>query len=222
MARSSARKDWETPLWFFERLNKAAGGFLVDAAASAGNRLCEMWYGPGSLFPDALKVEVWESPAFCNPPYESGKQWLKWLIKFREQAELGNTVVVIMPAATGTEWWAEHVVAANADVLFCTGRLPFTLPDRAAKSQPNHDSAVVVYSPESARRIGWIRVREELTSAVHNNEPSDVPAVQGPAVEQTSVQLQLGSGDAPTKATVQDPDPHAGQPGAGQPGLGVL
>src|SRR5262245_40953212 len=66
---------WRTPRSLFDRAARRWGPFDLDAAATADNRLCDAWFGPGSpLGEDALAV-AWslaeERPAraWCNPPY---------------------------------------------------------------------------------------------------------------------------------------------------------
>jgi len=113
---------WRTPKVLFFLIDQAAGGFVVDAAADGSNHLCPYWYGPGGLVDDALAVTHWDSPAFCNPPYT--RDILVWCEKFAEQARRGNTVIALLPAKTGTQWWAQGVVP-YADIIFLTGRIPF-------------------------------------------------------------------------------------------------
>lgn len=144
---------WRTPSILFEYLNKAVG-FNVDAAADASNHLLPNWYGPDSpLETDALAVENWLSPAYCNPPY--GKGLDKWLKKFVEQQKLGNTVVALLPANTEVGWWYKFVVP-YADILFLVGRVPFEGHPDGKKTQPDHASAIVMYSPFSTGRVDWL------------------------------------------------------------------
>ena len=166
---------------------------MIDAAGSYDSHLLPTWYGKGSaLSEDALTVERWDSPAFCNPPYDGGIA--RWLEKFLEQARLEKTVVALLPAKVGTKWWAKGVVPC-CDIIFLTGRVPFerdcpfckgtkiwgdsvqpgtyivtaggtTHPDPddpcprclgigILPSSPNHDSAVVIYSPNVSGRVRW-------------------------------------------------------------------
>lgn len=161
-----ASTEWQTPKVFFDTIQAALPGkvFAVDAAATAQNSLCPEWYGPGSLFgEDALAVPVWDSPAWCNPPYVSDKEWERWLDKFAEQGALGNHVVTLIPAKVGTIWWAEKVVKQACDILFITNRLPFTLPGMTKKTQPNHDSALVIWGPTTDSRVAWINWKEAIS-----------------------------------------------------------
>lgn len=145
--------DWQTPPELFNKLNQTVG-FKVDAAANASNHLVPAWYGPGSeLGEDALAIERWLSPAYCNPPYGRGIE--RWLDHFITQERLGNTVVALLPARVETQWWYEKVVPFS-DIVFLVGRVPFIRPDREKPSQPDHASAIVIYHPEFNGRIGWM------------------------------------------------------------------
>lgn len=145
--------SWQTPLSLFNRLNGDAH-FLVDAAASEANHLVPKWYGPGSsLGEDALSINKWLSPAFCNPPY--GRGMGRWLDKFIEQAALGTTIVALLPARVEARWWYEKVVQ-HADILFLVGRVPYIRPDRTKPSQPDHPSAVCLYHSLPTRRVSWL------------------------------------------------------------------
>ena len=133
-------------------------GFAVDAAADHTNHLCPSWYGPGGVYEDALSVPEWLSPAFCNPPY--GKGIDKWLEKFIEQTSLGVTTVALLPARTESRWWAEGIIG-KAEIIFLTGRVPFWKPGLDKPSQPDHPSAVCIYSPlgpsAQPRWLDWRR-----------------------------------------------------------------
>ncbi len=159
-------ENWQTPKVIYDKLNAAAGGFLLDAAAEASNALAPNYYGPGSpLAEDALGVPLWLSPAFCNPPYLKGKRWDAWMEKFVEQGKLGVKVVTILPAKVGTEWWSKYVVDAHADIMFFVGRLPFTQPGMEKPSQPNHDSALVIYGPLTQGKVSWLHWKSVVAPA---------------------------------------------------------
>lgn len=154
--------EWQTPRDLFNWLNLTCE-FKVDAAANGENHLLPDWYGPGSVLgEDALAVERWLSPAFCNPPYGRGIE--TWLDKFIEQERLGSTVVALLPANVETRWWYEKVVNAGADIFFLVGRVPYLRPDRVRVSQPDHPTAVVMYQPQMCNRIGWLDWKEKITN----------------------------------------------------------
>lgn len=147
-----SRTDWRTPRALFDPL-QASVGFKVDAAANAENHLLPTWYGPGGLVEDALTLERWLTPAWCNPPY--GKELVQWLHKFIEQSHLGGEIMALLPANVETRWWADLVVP-HADLMFLTGRIPFEHPDRTTPSQPDHPSCLVYYSPRATNSVCWV------------------------------------------------------------------
>lgn len=152
-------KEWQTPLPLFQFLDRIYR-FEVDAAADESNHLCPGWYGPGSGYEDALALSHWYSPAWCNPPYGKGIE--KWLEKFREQQLLGNTVVALLPSRTGTQWWAKGIVP-YASIIFLTGRVPFAKEGVSGKkSQPDHESAIVIYNPLPPAAPRWWDWRKDV------------------------------------------------------------
>ena len=151
------KTNWRTPPELFNKLNAAVGGFRVDAAADAESSFCENWYGPNSPIEDgedALKVPLWLSPAFCNPPYDDLAGWTR---KFKEQHELGNTVVAIIPANVETDWFYTNVVQGGCSIMFMKGRVPFIDPaNPTKKSQNRHPSVVLIYEHSGkAPNVNW-------------------------------------------------------------------
>lgn len=145
--------DWQTPKILWDKIKEV--GFNVDAAANSTNHLCSCWYGPGSsIGEDALVIEQWLSPAWCNPPY--GRDIEQWLDKFIEQAGLGVQIIALLPARVETRWWFEKVVEQKCDIFFLVGRVPFVDPNRTKPTQPDHASALVVYEDVARGRIEWL------------------------------------------------------------------
>lgn len=155
--------NWQTPREFYESLNRVVGGFAVDAAADSSNHLAPVWYGPGGDSPDALAVDKWLSPAWCNPPYGRGID--RWVKKFIEQRHKGVTTVALLPANTETRWWYDYVVG-NAGITFLVSRLPFVNPERTKQSQPDHGSAICVFEPPNLdhvyRPVVWLDWKARL------------------------------------------------------------
>jgi phage N-6-adenine-methyltransferase len=143
---SKASDDWSTPRVFFEALD-AEFGFAVDAAASAENHKCPVWYG-ASL--DALALESWASvpeAIFLNPPYS---QCREFIAKAAEEARKGCTVVCLVPARTDTRWFHDHVWDASTnqprpgvEIRFIKGRLKFG----GATAGAPFPSVVIVFRP---------------------------------------------------------------------------
>lgn len=166
---------WRTPKELFRQLNYASGGFAVDAAADNQNHLTDLWYGSGGIAEDALAVDKWLSPAWCNPPY--GKELQPFLDKILQQHEQGGTIVALLPAYTERQWWFDKVVP-YADILFLVGRVAFYRPCLTClgtgveegsdcgqcsasgidpkRSQPRDASAICIYAPDSNGKVGWL------------------------------------------------------------------
>ena len=133
----SGKTDYETPDYFFEKLEKEFH-FDLDAAATSDNAKCERFYSPEE---DALRRH-WDFrvAAFLNPPYGRGNTEV-WLKKAYEESSPNRPVVVLVPASTDTEWWHEWVMSKASEVRLVRGRLKFS--DR--KGSPPWGSAVVVF-----------------------------------------------------------------------------
>lgn len=76
---------------------------------------------PPDYIVDGLTSE-WGQSNFVNPPY--GRELPKWVTKGYEQAQLGKTVVLLIPSRTDTRWWHDYCMKAN-EICFIKGRLKF-------------------------------------------------------------------------------------------------
>jgi site-specific DNA-methyltransferase (adenine-specific) len=129
---SSKRMDWRTPADVYAAL-QAEFGFDFDPCP------------PDPAF-DGLAIP-WGASNFVNPPY--GRQLPKWVAKAHKEAQLGKTVVMLVPSRTDTRWWHDH--AMTADEIRCVkGRLKF---QGAAHNAP-FPSCVIIWRGEAARRQG--------------------------------------------------------------------
>lgn len=125
---SKASDEWETPRTFFDELD-AEFKFDLDAAASAENAKCGVWYG-GAI--DALALESWAtvpSSVWLNPPYSRCREFME---KAAWEAHKGCTVVCLVPARVDTRWWhacvwngARRTWYDGVEVRFVKGRLKF-------------------------------------------------------------------------------------------------
>lgn len=132
---SSATPEWETPQAFFDLLD-AEFGFELDVCASAGLEKCDRYFSPAD---DGL-AQRWEGICWMNPPY--GDEIPKWVEKARREAELGATVVALVPARIDTRWWREN--CTKGEIRFLAGRLKFGGADTSAP----FPSAVVIFGRE--------------------------------------------------------------------------
>ncbi len=133
--------EWTTPPDFFAALD-AEFGFTLDAAASHGNALCPDYYC-GEWDRNGL-TEPWTGVVWCNPPY--GNEIGQWVERGYRQAQLGATVVMLIPARTDTRYWHEYVMKAS-EIRFVRGRLRFGGGTAERGQSAPFPSAVVVFRP---------------------------------------------------------------------------
>jgi len=113
---SSENEEWETPIDFYNELNKEFK-FNLDPCALPNNAKCEKFFTPN----DNGLEQRWEGhQVFCNPPY--GKEIGKWVKKCMES--VGGTRVALLPARTDTRWFHDYVYG-KAEIRFVKGRLKF-------------------------------------------------------------------------------------------------
>ena len=114
---SQATDEWATPQWLFDKLNEEFH-FTLDVCANEDNAKCKTFF---SKVQDGLQQQ-WDGVIWCNPPY--GRQIKQWVKKASEAASSGNTVVMLIPARTDTEWFHEYVYG-KAEIRFIRGRVKF-------------------------------------------------------------------------------------------------
>lgn len=130
---SSKSSDWETPSDVFSTLNSEFN-FTLDPCCTHENKKCPRYYTKEA---DGLAQDWGQERVFMNPPYGRGVID-KWMRKAYESAQLGATVVCLIPARTDTQWW--HSYAAKGEVRFRKGRIKFV----GAESGAPFPSAIVV------------------------------------------------------------------------------
>ena len=104
---SSKRSDWKTPKSLFIALHRKFH-FNFDPCPSKSNF-------------NGLEIE-WGKHSFLNPPY--GTQIKYWIKKAWEEAQKGETIVLLVPSRTDTQYWHEYVMKAH-EIWFIKGRLKF-------------------------------------------------------------------------------------------------
>jgi phage N-6-adenine-methyltransferase len=164
---SSENPNWRTPQWLFDVLH-AEFNFGVDMAADAYSAKVVPWIGPGSpVLEDALCGVDWIEIArgdylrpgtaiFLNPPYSQKlKLPIEPWVERAPQAGEAVPVVAILPYATQTAWWREHVYGPLYRATEIR-RFPYRLqfdppPDYTGKKATgsNVNSAIVIWSPVS-------------------------------------------------------------------------
>jgi hypothetical protein len=126
--------------------------FGWDLAASAENAIhgCGPGRGGEGRFFDIEQnglAMMWPKHgwSWLNPPFGGIKHWA---LKCCEEAELGASTAMLIPASPGANWWAAYV-DGQAYVLFLNGRVTFKGHD---KPYPK-DLALVLYTP--AHMVGY-------------------------------------------------------------------
>lgn len=131
----------ETPEWLVVELARryAGGEFTLDAAASPENAVADAYYTAES---NGLE-QLWPGRVFVNCPWSDIEPWV-----LRAHGEVceGNAEVVVMvlPARTGTEWFAYALKHAEL-ISFIRGRPQFDRPDGERNSSCPEDVVVVVF-----------------------------------------------------------------------------
>lgn len=115
---SSATDNWETPQYFFDKLNEKYK-FTLDVAASKQNAKCPRFFTKE----DNGLFKSWQGEVcWMNPPY--GRDIIGWLDKAHSEWMLGNsTIICLVPSRTDTAWW--HDFAMKENIEFIRGRLKF-------------------------------------------------------------------------------------------------
>jgi site-specific DNA-methyltransferase (adenine-specific) len=165
---TNSRQDFETPQWFFDRLNDHYN-FTLDAAATSKNKKCKKFFGRKN---SALKQSWMSQRIFCNPPYEGPAKKCErgcdkdhcrkrgyhfeedytglygWLSQaagavIKDYTEL---VVFVLPANTGVKWF--HQFAPLAVTAFIHPRIAFEVNGKPLKSPP-HASMLMEFTKAS-------------------------------------------------------------------------
>jgi len=118
-----SKQDYATPRPFLDAVERRFGPIRLDLAAHQDNHVCPDWLGPGSTKPDAFKVRWSNYPGvlWLNPPFEDIAPWAEMAAA---EGSNGARVVMLVPAAVGSNWFADHV-HHKALVLAIRPRLSF-------------------------------------------------------------------------------------------------
>lgn len=161
---STGNNNWETPKWFFDRLNKVFG-FTLDPCADDTNHKCDQYY---TIQDDGLTKNWGGQVVFCNPPYgrrtRNAPGQEDWIEKcWKECKENHITSVMLIPARTDTKSQHKYIFSNAKYVCFVKGRLKFG--DKDAAPFP---SEVVVFTKQdydeeikTLSDLGfWIKIKE--------------------------------------------------------------
>ena len=116
--QKAGQYEWGTPLTLFQSLD-AEFHFNLDPCATSENAKCALYFTPEI---DGLSQDWGSSIVFMNPPY--GRTISKWVIKAYNAAQMGATVVCLLPARTDTKWWWDYCI--KGEIRFIKGRVKFS------------------------------------------------------------------------------------------------
>ena len=119
--RANSKQDYATPDDFFLAVRTRFGPLAWDLAASEYNTKIAFYFNEAT---NSL-IQQWHtiSPEYLwlNPPYSNIRPWAK---KCLDESEQGAKILFLVPAAVGSNWFAEFV-HRKAVVLFLSPRLCF-------------------------------------------------------------------------------------------------
>ena len=112
--------DWQTPKALFANLEREFQ-FTLDVCALPWNAQCKSFYTPAD---DGLALP-WPGVCWCNPPF-GGRIIGHWVKRAYEQAQLGSTVVVLLPfnGASDVDWWHRFALRSS-ELRYFRGRPSF-------------------------------------------------------------------------------------------------
>lgn len=93
-------------------------------------------------FEDGLKQDWHNDTCWMNPPYGRGQDVYAWVKKAYDTAQMGGTVVCLLPASTDVRWFHD-IALKSTEIRFVKDRLWFGRNGTAARA--NHASMVVVF-----------------------------------------------------------------------------
>lgn len=169
--RRPVSNEWWTAAHVRQRI-VAERAIVPGGAACFISRLALEYLGlnhPDSARRDALAFSDWhavalaaaEGPrtrvAWLQPPQLPSKTLGEFLARAAATAQAGTGFVALVPSASGTRCWWDHVVGLGAQVEFLRGRVPLDVPD----------SAAATVGPRACALVNWV-------STCLNADPSGV------------------------------------------------
>ena len=129
---------WQTPPEVFEPLMEEFG-FDLDAAADGETKRVHRY------LVDAMEEGGWPGKVvWMNPPY--GRKLERFVRRAALEADLGKTVVALIPFRCRAAWWHECVLGRAAEVRCVRKRIKFVrLDGTRGKFTGSCDSCIVVW-----------------------------------------------------------------------------
>lgn len=140
---TSNNKEWETPQWLFDELDKEFERQInIDVCATKKNAKCHVYFTKkdnGLIIPWIIYASKMRSICWMNPPY--GKEIGKWIKKAYEESLRGVMTIALLPARTDTKWFHNYIYN-KAEIRFLKGRLKFS----NSKNSAPFPSMIVIWN----------------------------------------------------------------------------
>jgi hypothetical protein len=130
----ASRQDYRTDAEFIRAVEARFRKIEVDLAAHAANAQCPIWYGPGGVWEDALRVDLdWPTDRmlWLNPPFVDIAPWAAKCAQTNYRLTGRGAIAFLVPASVGSNWFARFVhgkalvLALNGPRLKFGGKDPF-------------------------------------------------------------------------------------------------
>ncbi len=150
----SETKDWCTPPEYVDAVRRVfTAGIGLDPCSNAHSTVgADRQIAPPA---DGLAVPWDMSTVYVNPPYgrdrERGTTIRDWLAKCSETARAGSQVLALIPVATNTRHWRDHVFTATGICFLKVPRLKFALAGEAVGKGAPMACAMVYWGCDSGR-----------------------------------------------------------------------
>jgi len=140
-------KDWCTPSDYVDAVKRVFGGTIHLDPCSNEHSIVQAEVEI-ALPTDGLAVS-WNYPTiYVNPPYgriEGGTTIRDWLRKCSEARDRGSELLALVPVATNTRHWRDHVFTATGICFLKVPRLKFMLNGHIVKKGAPMACAVVYW-----------------------------------------------------------------------------
>jgi phage N-6-adenine-methyltransferase len=131
--------DWSTPVELVRDLEEEFGRFQMDPCCRPETAKADKFYTRAD---DGLS-KPWIGRVWMNPPYSDPGKWLRKAIE--EVGRKADLVVALIPAATDTRWFHNHVLGVATEVRFIKGRIKFIGWMGTPIGSPKTGSVLAVY-----------------------------------------------------------------------------
>lgn len=139
-------QNYRTPSAFLDAVRRRFGveAFALDLAADDENTVAARYYTEheNALAPGNGWTRKDRGLAWCNPPYARIGLWVE---KAWKESRRGARLVMLIPAAVGSNYWRDYV-HGKAFVLLLNGRITFV---GCTQGYPK-DCVLLVYGPDVA------------------------------------------------------------------------